>query len=83
MNIMNEFLIVMNKIPDNLKKLKKEPDNDECYKELKNDLRSLESLIENHQIPNDVYSIVLEFYTKAYRYVSYLRPYGDKISKIK
>lgn len=78
---MPEFVIIMNKIYDDYKIFKTDPDDDIVYFRIKDNLSKLDNLIETHQVPNELYLKVLSFYTLVYRLVSYLRPYGDKKKK--
>lgn len=75
---MNEFVIIMNNIYDNLKKLVDNPNDDVVYFELKKDLKKLDDLINSHKIPGDVLYKVMVFYERVYLKISDLRPSGDK-----
>ena len=61
MNDLN-FVKLMNQIYTNLMILKNNQENTEIYNEVEDELLSLNDLINDAKIPNDVYSKVVKFH---------------------
>ena len=76
---MNEFVIIMNKVYNNILRLKEDKTNDILYNEILSDLNKLDDMLDNNMIPSHMHMRVQNYVYACHRKIEYIRLKPRKI----